>query len=145
MEITDPVLTVSEASEIPQASPRSSRLWLWTLLGSILFGATGHMLIKWGVVYLTRHTAGRPPHLVFTASLPLLLGLSIYLMGTVLWMITVSRKEISYLYPLTSLTYILVVAGGALVFHEPISPLHWLGLAVIVAGVALMQVSSRAD
>lgn len=145
MQATDPTIALSDTRDIPQAAPRSIRLWVWTLLGSILFGATGHMLIKWGVVHLTRHAAGQPIHLVSRASLPLLFGLSIYLMGTVLWMVTVSRKEISYLYPLTSLTYLIVVAGGAVVFHESISMLHWLGLTVIVAGVALMQVSSRVD
>ena len=145
MDVSDPNVAISEAGEIAPAARPSSPVWIWTLTGSIFFAAAGHMLIKWGVVYMTAHSVGRRVDLVSSASLPLVLGLSIYLMGTVLWMFTVSRKEISYLYPLTSLTYVLVVAGGALVFHEPISALHWVGLMVIVAGVALMQVASRAD
>jgi multidrug transporter EmrE-like cation transporter len=120
-------------------------LWVWTLLGSILFGASGHMLMKFGVVNIATHGGWSISHLFSTASLPLLAGLSIYLLGTVFWMLTVSRKEISYLYPLTSMTYVLVAVGGYFLFHESVSLMHWLGLAVIVCGVTIMQVSSRVD
>ena len=37
-------------------------------------------------------------------------GLLIYLAGTVCWMRAVSQKEISFLYPLSSVNYVLVVA-----------------------------------
>ena len=62
-----------------------SSLWVWTLIGSILFGATGHMLIKFGVINIVTHGGWSVSHLLSVTSLPLLAGLSIYLLGTVFW------------------------------------------------------------
>jgi len=69
-------------------------------------------------------------------------GLAIYGVGTLMWVFAVSRKEISYLYPLTALNYGVVALGGKMLFGEVISPARWLGIAVVVFGVVLMQKSS---
>ena len=66
-------------------------------------------------------------------------GLSIYLLGTVCWMSAVAQKEISFLYPLTSINYVMVVATSFLLFHEVVPMRRILGVAVIVMGMILMN------
>lgn len=75
----------------------------------------------------------------------LFFGLAIYGMGTVLWIFAVSRKQISYLYPITALNYAIVALGGQLLFREPVSARRWLGIMVVIIGVGLMQWSARPE
>jgi drug/metabolite transporter (DMT)-like permease len=70
-----------------------------------------------------------------------LVGLMIYAAGTLLWIYAVSHRQISFLYPLTALTYAIVAVGGRLIFGEVISTGRWLGIGVVVAGVAMLQFS----
>jgi drug/metabolite transporter (DMT)-like permease len=73
----------------------------------------------------------------------LLLGLAAYAVGTLLWIFAVSRKEISFLYPLTAANYAVIAIGGQLLFHESVSALRWAGIAVVMIGVILMNRSSQ--
>ena len=66
-------------------------------------------------------------------------GLFVYLMGTVCWMRVVSQKEIGFLYPLTSVNYVLVTAASAIFFHEMISRSRAVGVGLIVLGMILMN------
>ena len=69
------------------------------------------------------------------------LGLGIYATGTVLWIHAVSQRHISFLYPLTALNYAIVALGGRFLFAEAISAKRWLGIGVVVLGVAMLQLS----
>jgi len=62
-----------------------------------------------------------------------------------LWIKAVSSRNISFLYPLTALNYVIVSIGGKLFFNETISTGRWIGIAVVVLGVALLQRSVKED
>jgi drug/metabolite transporter (DMT)-like permease len=70
-------------------------------------------------------------------------GLGIYGLGTLLWIRAVSRQSISFLYPLTALNYVIVSVGAKLFFNETISAGRCVGIAVVVLGVAMLQLSMR--
>ena len=61
----------------------------------------------------------------------------------VLWMISrmalLSWADLSYVLPVTSIGYVLVALAGRVLLHEQISPKRWAGIALIVAGVALVS------
>ena len=66
------------------------------------------------------------------------LGLSLYGISTVFWLVALARFDLSYMYPLISLGYILT-AGFAYVFlHENISLLRWCGILLVIGGVILI-------
>lgn len=118
------------------------------VLCSVLFASSGHLLIKAGLNALDRPQLHQG--LIFRLSHCLvnpvvLLGLGIYAVGTVAWVFAVSKREISYLFPLTALNYVLVAVGGRLLLAEPIPPSRWLGIAVVVVGVVVMQLSGREE
>ena len=60
----------------------------------------------------------------------------------VLWMMSrmalLSWADLSYVLPVTSIGYVLVAVCGKLLLHEMISGRRWAGIALIVAGVALV-------
>jgi len=56
-----------------------------------------------------------------------------------LWMDVLSKKELSFVYPFISLTYVVSLVASTLIFREHVSALRWLGVAVICAGVYLVS------
>lgn len=60
----------------------------------------------------------------------------------ILWMITdlalLSRADLSYVLPVTSIAYVLIAVLGKFVLQESISWTRWAGIAVITLGVVLV-------
>ena len=71
-----------------------------------------------------------------------LAGLSIYLIGTVCWMRAVSQKEISFLYPLSSINFVLIAAASMVFLQETMSGRRVAGIFLIVLGMILMNTRS---
>jgi len=59
-------------------------------------------------------------------------------LGAILWLIALSRGPLSWAYPLLSIGYIIVLFFSRIVLDEPVSPIRWVGTAVIVFGVYLV-------
>ena len=53
------------------------------------------------------------------------------------WMMAMTRLPLSEAYPLTALSFVVVVLGGAWLFAEPITPARIAGTGLIVAGLLL--------
>jgi len=127
---------------------KKSALWQWAALGAILLGSFGHLLIKLGVTGGAHNIGGeslvaRIGHYFLQPAA--LAGLAIYGAGTLLWIYAVSQRNISFLYPLTALTYVTVALGGKFMFGETISAERWLGIGVVMIGVAMLQFSAKED
>jgi drug/metabolite transporter (DMT)-like permease len=71
------------------------------------------------------------------------LGLLIYGVGTLLWIVAVAKRDISYVYPISALNYVIVVMAGKWVLGESISTGRWLGVLVVMVGVAVLQTSKK--
>ena len=116
------------------------------VLGSILLAASGHMMIKHGLREVSAGVAlsSLAARLAAYFTQPAVVaGLVIYGLGTALWIFAVSKRDISYVFPITALNYVLVTLGGKWLFAEVIPARRWLGIAVVVIGVALMQSAGR--
>jgi uncharacterized membrane protein len=61
----------------------------------------------------------------------------------VLWMLSrmalLSWADLSYVLPVTSIGYVLIALAGKFLLHEQITNRRWAGIALIVAGVALVS------
>ncbi len=124
---------------------RRSHAAEFAVLSSVIFASGGHILIKAGLNRASQVGAGtslweRLGHYFLEPFV--ILGLGIYLLGTLLWVLAASKKSISYLYPITALNYVLVSLGGTLFFGEAIPRGHWLGILTVVCGVILLQRSA---
>lgn len=67
-----------------------------------------------------------------------LAGLLVYVLSTVLWLVLLTKVPISFLYPLLSFGYVLVLLIGWLGFGEKVSFVRWYGVLVICLGIVFI-------
>ena len=58
--------------------------------------------------------------------------------GLLLWLMVLSRMEVSIAYPALSLNYVLVLLAARWLFGESIQLHRWIGSLSIIAGIAIM-------
>ena len=120
--------------------------WEIAFIGAALLVVCGHLLIKAGLNLTAPAVAGaalsiKLKHIVLQPLV--LLGLGVYGVGTLFWMTAVAQADISLLYPLTSLNYILIALFSSFLFQESISFRRGSGIAIISIGVVLLTRSQR--
>jgi multidrug transporter EmrE-like cation transporter len=72
---------------------------------------------------------------------PIYVGFAFVFSGALVWLAALSRAPLSFAYPILSLGYVLVLIFSRVVLHEPVSPLRWIGTAVVVCGIWLVYQS----
>ncbi|MFD0697264.1 EamA family transporter [Paenibacillus sp. GCM10027628] len=68
----------------------------------------------------------------------LLLGCLLYGVATLLWFVALSRFDLSRVYPLQSIAYVIGALCGLLVFKETFSTSQWMGLVLLVGGAWML-------
>jgi drug/metabolite transporter (DMT)-like permease len=115
------------------------------ILIAVLTSATGQVLLKKGMASmgaLTLTTNQLVSILWRIATNPyVVIGLIIYVCGTVFWLAALSRVDLSYAYPFASLSYVLMLIASWLLFSENITPVRLLGTMVVGMGVLLISQS----
>jgi drug/metabolite transporter (DMT)-like permease len=130
---------------------RSKAMGFSLLLASILLSTIAQFLLK-----AAMNDIGLLPSLadlnlwpfITVHQIPLLqigLGLGLYASGTVSWLLCLTRLELSFAYPVSTLQYLLVFLAAWLLLGEEIYPLRWVGMVVIVLGVVVMSSEKTAD
>jgi drug/metabolite transporter (DMT)-like permease len=74
---------------------------------------------------------------------PLIFGLSIYAIGTCVYIYALRGAELSLIYPLVSTTYIWVAIFSQKILGEKMNKYKWAGIGLILAGVSLIGFGSR--
>jgi drug/metabolite transporter (DMT)-like permease len=64
-------------------------------------------------------------------------GILLYAISALFWLIVLSRTSLSVAYPMVAAGYIVVVLYSKFVFNENVKAIAWVGLAFIVIGVAI--------
>jgi drug/metabolite transporter (DMT)-like permease len=103
-----------------------------------LLGAAGQVLIKTGANALSRSH----PWAMLT-NVPLISGYTLYGLMTVLFIYALRDEELSFVYPIISLTYVWVTGLSFWLFHEALNPFKILGVVIIVAGVGVLGKDGR--
>ena len=111
-------------------------------LVSILLLVLGQSLLKYGLVRIggVNFAGGEIVQGVraILTSPYLLLGFAAYGVSALLWLDVLSKLEISYAFPLVSLTYVITLFVGRFFFGEVITWMRVLGVLVIIGGVILV-------
>lgn len=68
-----------------------------------------------------------------------LVGLALYGVGALAWIVVLSRWDLSYAYPFLALNFVLIALVSRLVLGESIPPIRWAGIAFICAGIVLIS------
>ena len=69
------------------------------------------------------------------------LGVVLYMLAAVLWLAALSMGNVSFMYPLMAIGYLLTAVLARFYFSESITPLRWLAILAIIGGVLLLMKS----
>jgi drug/metabolite transporter (DMT)-like permease len=116
------------------------------ILVAVALVITGQLLLKSGmqrVGAIDRARLGSPLALVGqVARQPaVVFGFGIYGLSALLWLYVLAQAELSYAFPFLALAYAGVTAAATLVLKERFTARQWLGLALVMLGVAAVAVS----
>jgi multidrug transporter EmrE-like cation transporter len=109
------------------------------ILTGVLLNAVAQLLLKAGA----RVIAGfefTPANAVVIAgrvalNLPILAGLACYAISVIVWILALSRVDVSIAYPMLSIGYVVNALAAAWLFGEPLGALRVAGIGVIILGV----------
>ena len=59
-------------------------------------------------------------------------------------LILISKSDISFLWPLTGLSFVFATFAAIWFLHEQVSPIRWVGVACIMIGAGLISYSEHA-
>jgi multidrug transporter EmrE-like cation transporter len=110
------------------------------IISGVLLNACAQILLKagtnalGGAIHLTMSTWFTTLVKVFT-TLPVLGGLACYGISLVVWIIALSRTEVTIAYPMLSLGYVVAAVGAWMFLGEALSPQRLMAIGVILVGV----------
>jgi len=111
---------------------------LLLIIISVSIGAIGQIAFKYGAMQMV---ASPGTTLVEKIKWPIVLGLVLYGVSTILWILALKKVELSYAYPMVSLGYIFVFIASYFLFHEAINWLRVGGMVCIMIGITLVAKS----
>jgi multidrug transporter EmrE-like cation transporter len=62
-----------------------------------------------------------------------------YAVSIFLWMVVLSKVEVSYAYPFLSIGYVVASIAGYYFFNESLTPVRIIGIIIICIGVYLIS------
>ena len=110
------------------------------IISGVLLNACAQVLLKagtnalGGAIHLTMSTWFTTLVKVFT-TLPVLGGLACYGISLVVWIIGLSRTDVTIAYPMLSLGYVVAAVGAWMFLGEALSPQRLMAIGVILIGV----------
>lgn len=108
---------------------------------SIVFTISGQLMLKRGMGVLGQLTIRDLARRAVTS--PWVIGgLGIYGCGVVCWTIALSQRDLSFVYPFSSLSYVGIMVGSYFLFRERISHIRLLGIGVIIVGLLIISFSA---
>jgi drug/metabolite transporter (DMT)-like permease len=70
-----------------------------------------------------------------------LVGLGLYAVSTIVWLLVLAKLDVSFAYPFVSLGFVFLALYAYFGLHEPISVMRIAGICLIFAGVLLVAKS----
>jgi drug/metabolite transporter (DMT)-like permease len=122
---------------------------LLILLIGLVFESTGVVLLKKGMTQIgdmKAISAGEVLRVVQdgVSNSNILLGVFFEALFFACLLVLMSKSDISFLWPLTGLSFVFATFAAIWFLHERVSPVRWAGVVLIVAGAALISYSEKA-
>jgi drug/metabolite transporter (DMT)-like permease len=112
------------------------------ILVDVALNVTGQLSLKYGMAKIGNFSLSLstlPPVFIKAATnLHVLLGLLCYGLGFMVWLIVLSKAEVSYAYPLISLGYVFTAILARALLGEAVGVTRMLGICVTCFGVFLI-------
>ncbi len=112
------------------------------VLAGVLLNAVAQLLLKAGANAVGHFeftaTNAIPVGLKLAMQPPIVGGLACYVVSVVVWIMALSRVEVSIAYPMLSLGYVVNAIAAHYLFGEAVSPMRVAGIFVIIVGVVMV-------
>jgi len=99
------------------------------LIGAVI-GAFGALLLKKG------------SRIVSLTNLNLVLGILLYGVSAIFYLVALKREDLSILYPLVSIGYVWVCLLSVYFLKEKMNLWKWFGIVIIIIGVSFIGIGS---
>jgi drug/metabolite transporter (DMT)-like permease len=111
------------------------------ILTGVLLNAVAQLCLKAGTQKIGAITMDNIMGLVWQIAFnPMIFaGLFCYVLSVGLWIVALSRVDVSYAYPMLSLGYVVNAIAAYYLFDEQLSPMRIAGIGVIILGVFLIS------
>jgi drug/metabolite transporter (DMT)-like permease len=106
----------------------------------VLFGS---VIGSFGAVFLKSGATKLKQGFWHILNLQLALGVALFLLSAVFFVLGIRHGELSVLYPMVSLGYIWTLLWSRLFFNEPFTRQKFLGLGLILVGVFFVGMGSK--
>ena len=104
------------------------------ILISVLLAAAGQLLLKKGAISFLNANIFTIFRSYFTW-----FGLICYFLGSLSWIMALSKMKLTTVYPFASLIYVLVIIGAYFFFNEKITISLVIGSLLIIAGLIFLN------
>jgi len=112
-------------------------------LAAPVIGTLGQMLLKYGmgqVGSITRSDFDSPISLASSIFMNrwILMAIPLYIIGFIIWLIVLSKLDLSYAYGFLALTYVLIPLASLLIFNENIPVMRWVGIGGLCVSIVII-------
>lgn len=116
------------------------------ILCGVLLNAGAQLMLKAGMGQIGHFDFSManvlPIGVKVMANPPIITGLVMYVVSVGVWLLVLSRVQVSFAYPMLSIGYVVNALAAYYMFGEPLTSLRVLGIFIIIAGVYLVAQSS---
>lgn len=109
------------------------------MVAVVATSSAGNFCLSWGLRDVGSIVTLSPlPYIAALANPLVIVGVVLLIAWLVSQLSLLSRADMSYAMPVTGAGYVLTALLGYFVLGEMIPPVHWVGIGMIGAGVALV-------
>lgn len=112
---------------------------LLLILTSVIMGAIGQILLKFGANIIGDLKFNMQGFISIITNYFIIGGLILFGTSFLLWIKVLTKNSLSYVYPMVSLSYIIIVLASRFMFNEPFSSNKIIGIVAIIIGVFLIN------
>jgi multidrug transporter EmrE-like cation transporter len=113
------------------------------IIAGVLLNVAAQLLIKAGTNAIGYFEYSRdnilPIGWKLATDFHIIAALGCYLLSVVIWILALSRVQVSIAYPLLSMGYVVNAVAAWWFFNEAFNPMKVVGIGVIILGVVLIS------
>jgi len=123
------------------------RKFFYFIFLPIFLTTTGEFVLKH---YINLSVAGGGftyvvPGLGLVLNPGIFLSVAAIIVGGALWVVAMSKFELSFLYPFLSINYIVIIVGSQFLLHEEVSLFRYLSIVLIIIGLVFISRSPHSE
>lgn len=118
--------------------------WVLIVTG-VIMGSLGGVFLKTGAVEINYANGAGHSILQILFNWRIITGVILYFIPFGIWIVLLKKLDITFLQPILSLTYVVTPFLGIIFLRENVSILRWIGIIIILLGVAIVSQTKGAQ